>query len=112
MDIQQALNQLYRLSINENLSIYERSAINEAIMAIEHNKRIEGDQVDFQGWPIDKLTMKELREFVKENEKLPDDTKLKVYQDDGMGYGANNGYCSELYVSNDEEDNAIVQIWF
>ena len=56
--------------------------------------------------------MKELREFVKENESIEDDTKLLVLEDDGMGYGANNGYCSDLFISEDNDGKKEVQIWF
>lgn len=68
---------------------------------------------DFQGWPIPQLTMKDLRKFVRDNGALDDDVKLMVYEDDGMGYGANNGQCCELSVYEDEDENIKeVQIWF
>ena len=112
MNTAQAIGILNNLSINEDLSVYERSAINEAIMTMEHTKRMGEVQNNFQGRSIEKLTMKELRKFVKENGALHDEAKLLVLQDDGTGYGANNGYCSGLYVSKDENNDTTVQIWF
>ena len=56
--------------------------------------------------------MKELRKFVRDNGALNDDVKLLVLEDDGMAYGANNGYCSDLCVSEDENGEKEVQIWF
>lgn len=67
---------------------------------------------DFQGWPIEELTMKDLREFVDNHKDLDDNAKLFVFQDDGMGYGAINGQCSGLYLSKDEDGIDEVQIWF
>lgn len=72
----------------------------------------ENVKYDFQGWPIDELTMKDLREFVENNKDLGDDTKIRVLEDDGMGYGAVNGYCSGLYVSDIEDNKKEIQIWF
>ena len=68
-------------------------------------------KTDFQGWPINELTMKDLRKFVRDNGSLDDDVKLLVLEDDGMGYGAVNGYCTDLYVI-DNDGKKEVQIWF
>ena len=77
-------------------------------------KKMEKENVryDFQGWPIDELTMKDLRKFVEDNQSLDDDVKILVLQDDGMGYGANNGYCSDICLYTDENDEKQIQIWF
>jgi hypothetical protein len=72
----------------------------------------ENVRYDFQGWPIDELTMKDLRKFMEENSTLDDDVKIRVYQDDGMGYGAINGYCSLLCTYEDEDGKKEVQVWF
>lgn len=112
MNTKEAINILNTLSISDALNVYERSAINEAIMQMEHIKRRNEEQDDFQGWPVKKLTMKELRKFVRDNGALDDDVKLLVLKDDGMGYGAVNGYCSDIYVSNGKNRKKEVQIWF
>lgn len=72
----------------------------------------ENVRYDFQGWPIKELTMKDLREFVNNNKELDDNVKILVLEDDGMGYGAVNGYCSSIHVSKNEEENDEIQIWF
>jgi hypothetical protein len=56
--------------------------------------------------------MKDLRKFVRDNGALDDTVKLLVLEDDGMGYGARNGYCSDIYVGKNEVDEKEVQIWF
>jgi hypothetical protein len=56
--------------------------------------------------------MKDLRKFVRDNGALDDDVKLLVLEDDGMGYGARNGYCSDIYVGKDKDGKNEVQIWF
>ncbi len=103
---------LNELSINEELTIRERAAVNEALMAMSNIIYKKEDQTDFQGWPIKKLTMKQLRKFVRDNGALDDDVKILVLEDDGMGYGARNGYCSDIYVSENEDKEKEVQIWF
>ena len=95
-----------------NLSPSETEALNEAIQAVKRQQRNDEEHIDFQGWPIEKLTMKELRKFVNDNCTLDDDVKLLVLEDDGMAYGANNGYCSELSVYDDNNGKKEVHIWF
>ena len=106
---------LNELGMDEGLTIQERTAVNEACMAMMSMQRKIEPQVDFQGWEIKKLTMKDLRKFVRDNGALDDDVNLLVLEDDGMGYGANNGYCSELSVSETEDEDGKkkeVHIWF
>ena len=83
--------------------------------ATEHIARLQynnGEQFDFQGWPLEKMTMKDLRVFMKDNESLSDDVKIWILQDDGMAYGANNGYCNGIYLGDDEDGNDVVEFWF
>ena len=111
MEIIETIDTLEELREERNLSDNEDSAINEALCVLRRLKRNEEDGVDFQGWPIEKLTMKDLRQFVNDNESLDDDVKLRVFQDDGMGYGAVNGYCSSLCTFEDDKKKEV-QIWF
>ena len=112
MEIDNIINTLENLGLDEKLSPQERVAVNEACSSMRRLRYIKSDNYDFQGWPIEKLTMKELRKFVKDNCVLDDEVKLHVYQDDGMAYGAVNGYCSDLYVDKDNDGNNEVRIWF
>lgn len=107
MKIDNVISLLNKLGMDEGLTIQERTAINEACMNMMSLKRKQDTQIDFQGWEVKKLTMKDLREFVAEHEEVADDAKILVLEDDGMGYGANNGYCSELSINENE-----VHIWF
>lgn len=103
---------LENLKSNQTLSNEEIEAIDIALKHISHIEYNKGSHTDFQGWPIEKCTMKELREFVKENNGLSDDTKILVLEDDGMGYGGNNGYCSDIYLSGNEKGETEIKIWF
>ena len=47
-----------------------------------------------------------------DDDNLDDDIQILVLQDDGMGYGARNGYCSDIYVSENKDGKKEVQIWF
>ena len=67
---------------------------------------------DFQGWELNELTMKDLRKFVRDNGVLDDDVKIRILEDDGMGYGAINGICTSIYVGKDKDGNNEVQFWF
>ena len=112
MKTEEVITILNELSINEELTIRERAAVNEALMAMSNIIYKKEPQTDFQGWPVKKLTMKELRKFVRDNGALDDTIKLLVLEDDGMGYGARNGYCSDIYVGENEIGEKEVQIWF
>lgn len=112
MNTKEVMSILNSMSINEELSIRERAAVNEVLMAMSNIVYKKEQQTDFQGWPVKKLTMKDLRKFVRDNGALDDTVKLLVLEDDGMGYGARNGYCSDIYVGKNEVDEKEVQIWF
>jgi hypothetical protein len=113
MNTKETMNILNNLLVNDKLTVDERYAINEAcnyISQLEYNNK---EQTDFQGWPLEKLTMKELRKFVRDNCALDDNVKLRILQDDGMGYGANNGYCTDISIYEDmDNNNKEVQFWF
>ena len=59
MKIQEIMSTLNGLSIDEDLTIRERAAVNEALMAMSNIIYKKENQTDFQGWPIKKLTMKQ-----------------------------------------------------
>lgn len=105
------LNELYA-NLDGKLDLREMNAVNEALMAISNIIYKKEDQTDFQGWPVKKLTMKDLRKFVRDNGPLDDTVKILVLEDDGMGYGARNGYCSDIYVGENVDKEKEVQIWF
>ena len=96
----------------ERLSAEEREAISEArntMLSYERKKQVE---TDFQGWEMPHYTLKQLREFVKSIKSADGDCKILVLEDDGMGYGANNGYCTELSMVKNKEGKDEIRIWF
>lgn len=96
----------------ERLSADERNAISEArntMLCYERKKQVE---TDFQGWEMPHHTLSDLRKFMKSIKNLDGECKILVLQDDGMGYGANNGYCTELSTSKNKEGENEVHIWF
>lgn len=111
MNINDIVSELNTLGIDERLTVEQRTAVNEALMQMMRLRRREDDTTDFQGWPVRKLTMRDIRDFVSVSDEVPDDARVLVLEDDGMGYGANNGYCSEIYTSNRNGDETVY-IWF
>lgn len=62
---------------------------------------------DFQGWPIYKMTIREILEVICEhkdgkytiNDNSPTlDIYPRVLEDDGMGYGTNDQYITEFSI--------------
>ena len=90
----------------------EKAALAEAKETMERYERKEVEQIDFQGWPLRHHTMKDLREFMRRNKNLDGDTKILVLEDDGMAYGARNGYCTEISVSDNGKGGKEVHIWY
>ena len=90
----------------------EKTALGEAKRTLELYERKQEEQVDFQGWPLRHHTMKDLREFMKRNKNLDGETKILVLEDDGMAYGARNGYCTEISVSDNGKGGKEVHIWY
>lgn len=110
-EVMSVLNDLYA-NLDGKLDLREMNAVNEALMTMSNIIYKKEDQTDFQGWPVKKLTMKDLRKFVRDNGPLDDTVKILVLEDDGMGYGARNGYCSDIYVGENVDKEKEVQIWF
>lgn len=95
-----------------NLTEDEKTALGEAKRTLELYERKQEEQIDFQGWPLRHHTMKDLREFMKRNKNLDGETKILVLEDDGMAYGARNGYCTEISVSDNGKGGKEVHIWY
>ena len=61
---------------------------------------------DFQGWPIRKMTVREILERLGVTDyKIEDEHILDLYprllEDDGMGYGVNTQYITEVSYGDD-----------
>lgn len=70
------------------------------------------NKCDFQGWKINDYTLGDLRKLIDGTKDLPSSTKIRVLEDDGMGYGANNGSCTDMYLSEDNDGNNEIKVWF
>ena len=103
---------LNNLIVDDRLTSEERNAISTACNIMRLYLRKKEPYVDFQGWEQKKHTMKDLREFVDKNDNLADDIQILVLEDDGMGYGARNGYCTDIYLNDGGDGKQNVQIWF
>lgn len=90
----------------------EKTALLEAQKTVKLYERKQKEEIDFQGWPLRHHTMKDLREFMKRNKSLDGETKILVLEDDGMAYGARNGYCTEISVSDNGKGGKEVHIWY
>ena len=72
---------------------------------------------DFQGWPIYRLSLREIIEkichhengkyFIEDNSPLLDIYPVKL-EDDGMGYGTNDMYVTDVDVNTDD---CYINIW-
>lgn len=112
METKQAIDILNNLIVDDRLDADEKAAISDSCNYMRTLELKEGDQYDFQGWKVKKITMKQLRKFVRDNEPLDDDVNILVLEDDGMGYGDRNCYCSDIYVSENKDGKKEIQIWF
>ena len=112
METKQAIDILNNLIVDDRLDADEKAAISDSCHYMRILELKEGDQYDLQGWKVKKITMKQLRKFVRDNDPLDDDVNILVLEDDGMGYGARNGYCSDIYVSENKDGKKEIQIWF
>lgn len=113
MEVNKVIEILNRLIIDdERLSTDERDAIGESLKTVLQYERKQEEQIDFQGWSLQECTMKNLREFMKKNKNLDGDTRILLLEDDGMGYGARNGYCTEISVGEDKDNKKEVHIWY
>ena len=113
MEVNKVIKILNSLIIDdERLSTDERDAIGESLKTMLQYERKQEEQIDFQGWPLHHHTMKDLRDFMKRNKSLDGDTKILILEDDGMAYGARNGYCTEISVSDDKNNKKEVHIWY
>lgn len=97
---------------DERLSADERDAIGESMKVMMQYERKQVEDIDFQGWPLRHQTMKDLREFMKKNKSIDGETKILILEDDGMAYGARNGYCTEISVSEDKDKKKEVHFWY
>lgn len=81
-----------------------------------HNNKEKLVGYDFQGWPIFKMTLKEMLLGLggkEEDNKIifdVNDPSMKIYpsilEDDGMGYGVNKQCIVEAEVFKSNEENA------
>lgn len=112
METKQVIDILNNLIIDDRLNADEKAAISDSCNYMRTLELRKSDQHDFQGWEVKKITMKQFRKFVRDNGHLGDDVNILILEDDGMGYGARNGYCSDIYVNENKNGKKEVQIWF
>lgn len=98
-----------------------REDILSLIWAVNSIKRRDEVSEEFGGWEHEHITLRELLEFLGLTEKSNADSiiinkneplldyKILMLEDDGMGYGANNGYCCQTDIDN---ENKNIRLWF
>ena len=64
METKQAIDILNNLIVDDRLDADEKAAISDSCNYMRTLELKEGDQYDFQGWKVKKITMKQLRKFV------------------------------------------------
>ena len=85
METKKAIDILNNLIVDDRLDTDERAAISDSYNYMRTLELKKGDEYDFQGWKVKKITMKQLRKFVRDNGSLDDDVNILVLEDDGMG---------------------------
>lgn len=82
---------------------------------------LTANDFDFQGWLIPNIRLrqallnlgfkldKEKNQLYIENDNPILNKVPRIFQDDGMGYGANNGNMTECHI---DENNGEVRFWF
>lgn len=119
-----------KLTYNELKSIlqklYKNNKIDEMIgmlfVAINSITRKNDVTEDWAGVEYPHLTLKEILEKIGLCEKTDENGnfvidknnkilnyKVELLEDDGMGYGAINGYATDAYEENDDN---VIKIWF
>lgn len=90
------------------------TSINAAIDVLKRIQHLSQPRTDFQGWPIEDVTLGRLKEFLNSVCDIDDNSKVRILMDDGMGYGALNGICSEMNVSDSllNDGTKEIQFWF
>ena len=99
---------------SEPNQVIVETAINAAIDVLKRIKRNSEPRTDFQGWPEDEVTFGQLKSFLINEKELEDNAKVRILMDDGMGYGALNGICTGVNVSESptDENNKEIHLWF
>lgn len=109
--------QISSLLKNDNL----KEQLQSILYAIDGIKRRDEVEEDWAGVEYPHITLKNVLNKIGLLEKTDDkhylidkdnpllNYKIQILQDDGMGYGANNGYCFDAY---EERENKNIKIWF
>lgn len=111
MDIKDTIEKLYLIAENVETK-EENETLENAIKVLKHLEHLHDERVDFQGWKEKQITLGDLRKVIEQTSTVSDDAKVIVYEDDGMGYGANNGICTDIYWSEDVDGNDVIKVWF
>lgn len=111
MDIKNTIDRLKAISEYVD-SKDDSDAIDYAIKVLNHLEHLHDEKTDFQGWKEKQLTLGDLKKFVEKSKGFDENAKIVIYEDDGMGYGANNGTCADIYLSEDLNGNDEVKVWF
>lgn len=110
-DYLKSINILENIIFKDNIEITSdiKSALQDAINAINSLRRRNDVVMDFQGWPMESCTAQDLHDKFITLENEPIDYKVRVLEDDGMGYGAHNGFCNGIEIDEKEKN---INIWF
>lgn len=123
IDYNELLNNLNQLKEKDEKEVKAlKDAIN-IIRCFKHSKEVTTDIVGNEYKP---LTLRDIlvrlgvsklsdRVFILDEKNDKDkallDKKVRLLEDDGMGYGARNGSCNDAIII-DDETNKEIQLWF
>lgn len=123
IDYKELLNNLNQLQEKDEKEIKVLKDAISIISCFKHSKEVMTDVVGNEYKPLTlrdilvKLGVKKLsnRVFILdengEKDKALLDKKVRLLEDDGMGYGARNGSCNDAIII-DNDANKEIQLWF
>ena len=98
--------------LKENINVTDeyKEAVLIALQSLFSLKRRNEITLDFQGWPVENIEVADLLKTINDSDdKNINDFKIRILEDDGMGYGAKNGFCNTVEIDSKEQN---INLWF
>lgn len=112
MNIIKAISVLENTLLKENINVTDeyKEAVLIALQSLFSLKRRNEITLDFQGWPVENIEVADLLKTINDSDdKNINDFKIRILEDDGMGYGAKNGFCNTVEIDSKEQN---INLWF
>lgn len=108
MELKETVEIIEKMMANTKFSESEREALKCLLSVTNRLSKKNETEVDFQGWELKKHKVRDLKDILSIRKDL-DEYELMILEDDGMGYGAVNGYCNGIEI---DDNNKELHLWF